>query len=200
MTAALNAGTTDGSSVATSHLTATVAGVAAVAGVAWVALGIESVVRPEVMHYRDALVLVPLLLYAVTVGGIQALQRHRSGRLGKWSAAIVIGAISLVVAANVAMLLGVEGAQQAAFPLGPLGWIVGMVAFGVATARAGVLTRRDGWLLALSQPLTMVTSLVLSPIAPLAERGTFSGTIAHGVVMLLLATSLRRVARSDQQR
>lgn len=198
-TTAPNSGTTDRSS-ATSELAATIAGVAAAGGVAWLAIGIESIVRPEVMHYRDALVLVPLSLYAVTIAGIQALQRHRSGRLGKWSAAAVIGAITLIVAANVAMLLGADGAQQAAFPLGPLGWIGGMIAFGIATARAGVLPRRDGWLIALSQPLTMITALALSPIAPLTERGAFSGTVAHGVVMLVLATSLRRVARSGPQR
>lgn len=195
-----SARTADRPALAAGHLAATIARVATVAGVAWLALGIESVVRPEVMHYRDALVLVPLSLYAATVGGIQRLQRHRSGRLGNRSAALVISAITLIVAANVAMLLGADDAQKAAFPLGPLGWIGGMIAFGVATARAGVLPRRDAWLLALSQPLSMITSLALSPIAPVAERGAFSGVVAHGIVLLVLATSLRRVDQPGPQR
>lgn len=199
-TTAPSARTADRPAVAAGDLAATVARVAAVTGVAWLALGIESVVRPEVMHYRDALVLVPLSLYAVTVGGIQRLQRRRSGRLGKWSAVLVIGVITVIVVANAAMLLGVDDAQKAAFPLGPLGWIGGMIAFGVATARAGVLPRRDAWLLALSQPLSMVTSLVLSPIAPVEDRGAFSGVAAHGIVLLVVATSLRRLAPAGHQR
>jgi hypothetical protein len=58
-----------------------------------------------------------------------------------------------------------------------------------------VLPRWTGWLIALTQPLTMATGLALSPWAALEPHGSYSGAVAHGLVCLALATALMRLAR-----
>lgn len=169
--------------------TVTVAGLAA-AG--WLVLGLESLARHEPRQYRDGLFLAPWALYAATIAGIHLLQRHRGGRLERWGFRAVMGAMALTAVGNVGIVLGSDTLRSAAFPLGPVGFVLGMAAFGLGTNRAGMHPRRVGTLIALAQPLTMATGLALSPVAGLHETGSYPGAMFHGVVLLLLVAVLRR--------
>jgi len=175
------------------QLARTAATVAAVGGLAWVALASDSILRPDPREYRDALLLVPWVLYAVTLACIHRLQRHRSSRLERWGFAMVMITAGLVAVASVDLVIGTEAVQFLGFPLGALAWTAGMAAFGAGTVRAGVFPRRVGWAIALSQPLTMALAVILMSLLSLElqDRGSYTGVLAHGAVMLLLAAALR---------
>lgn len=137
---------------------------------AWL-LGAESFVRPGSHQSRDALFLVPWALYAAVITGIHLVQRSHASRVERWAYRFLMLAIASGAVANVALVLGADGLANAAFRLGAGGFLVGMAAFGPATARAGVLPTRVGRLLAVAQPLTMLTGVALSPIAGCTRRG-----------------------------
>lgn len=170
----------------------TAATVATLGGLAWIALGSDSILRPDPRDYRDALLLVPWVLYAITLACMHRLQRHRSSRLERWGIGAVIVTAALVAVASVDLVVGTEAVQFLGFPLGALLWTLGMVAFGAGTVRAGVFPRWAGWAIALSQPLTIALSVVVMSVLSIevADRGSYTGVVVHGAVMLLLAKAL----------
>lgn len=180
------------------NLAGTAAAVAIAGALAWMALAGDSILRPDPRDYRDALFLAPWILYAATLACIHWLQRHRAAALERWSFRLVMVTAALVAVASVDLVIGTEAVQVLGFPLGALAWTLSMVAFGAATVRAGVFPRRVGWAIALSQPLTIAVAVALSPIAPLHDRGGYSGALAHGAVMLVLAAALRNASRSTE--
>lgn len=176
-------------------LAATAATAAVLGGLAWIALGADSILRPDPRDYRDALFLVPWVLYAVTLAFIHRLQRHRSGRLEGWGYLAVIITAALVAVASIDLVIGTEAVQVLGFPLGALAWTLAMVAFGAGTVRAGVFPRLVGWGIALSQPLTIALSIPLDMLGiEVQDRGSYTGVLAHGAVMLMLAATLRDVS------
>jgi len=160
---------------------------------AWVALGAESVVRGGEMHYRDALWTIPWTLTMITFAHLHVLQRRHN----RWTAAAggaVLVTMAMLLVGFSGLVLGVDRLAVLGFPLGALLWLVAMVPFGVATARAGVVPVRVGVALALLEPGSILTGLALSPIAGLHERGNFSGGLEKGLVVLVLATALGAAA------
>ncbi len=110
-----------------------------------------------------------MLLLAVALAGLHARQARSSGRLGLGGFVVaMIGATIFV------LLFAIVGVAQALFGFDPeesaivgvgllvgfLGVLVGMVLFGIATARAGVFPRWAGVLLALGLPLTLAIDLL----------------------------------------
>lgn len=168
-------------------------------GLTWIALAGDSILRPDPQHYRDALFLVPWTLYAVTLGCIHRLQRHGAGTIERWGFCAVTITATLVAIAQVDLVIGTEAIQGLGFPLGVLAWTLGMVAFGAGTVRARVFPRRVGWAIAVSQPLTIATALLLSAVTggPY-ERGSYTGAVVHGVMMLVLAAALRDRGRQGE--
>lgn len=173
---------------------------AVIGAAAWVALAADSILRPDPRAYRDALVLVPWILFAATLACVHKLQRDRGGTGERWGYRVVMVAMALVVVGNIAVVLGVDGLQLLGFPLGALGFLVGMVAFGAGTVRANVFPRRVGWSIALAQFLTVAASTALSPLAALPDDGygSYTGGVAHGVVMLVINASLRQHRRTGE--
>lgn len=49
----------------------------------------------------------------------------------------------------------------------------------------------DGALIALSEPLTVLAGLALSPLSPLSGFGDYFGAIAHGLIWLTTGATLR---------
>jgi hypothetical protein len=180
------------------NLAGTAATVAFAGAFAWIALAGDSILRPDPRDYRDALLLAPWTLYAATLACIHWLQRHRAGALEQWSFRLVMVAAALVAIGSVDRVIGTEAVQVLGFPLGVLAWTLSMAALGAGTVRAGVFPRRVGWAIALSQPLTVAVGVALSPIVPLQEWGSYSGALAHGAVMLLLAAAFRNASRSTE--
>jgi hypothetical protein len=172
-----------------------VAVVAALAGVGFLALGVESVLgRDGIVDGRDLAFIAPWVLLGLTVWGVHVVQRPADGRLGARAAGVVLAAVLVTSVGTVGLGLDVP-ALEAVVPLGALLFVGGMVAMGIATTKAGVLPRWAGWLIALTQPLTMATGVALSPWAALEPHGSYSGAVTHGVVCLALAGALVRVGR-----
>lgn len=171
----------------------TTATIATVGALAWIALATDSLLRPEPRDYRDALFLVPWALYAATLAGVHRLQRHGSRSLEHWAFRVVTATAVLVAVGSVGHVVGAEALEVLSFPIGALVWTLGMIAFGVGTARTALFPRRVGWAIALSQPLTIAISTVAFSI--LAEEpdgwGSYPGVIGHAAVMLVLIAALR---------
>ena len=162
---------------------------------AWIALATDSIVRPDAYRYRDGLLLVPWVLLAATLVCIHRLQREHAGSVERWGLRSLMASMAFVAVGNFDIVLR-NADKNLAFPLGAVIFMGSLVAFGIGTARAGVLPRRVGLAIAASQLLTMATGLALSPLVPLHDYGSYSGGLAHGAVMLILAASLRTYARS----
>jgi hypothetical protein len=165
-------------------------GVAGLAAVSWCLLGVESIVRPGQHNYRDALWLVPWLLTAAALHRLHVAQRRPGARLEHWSYGVVLAAMAACAAGNLGLLFDIEALMALGFPLGALLWTLALVPFGVATVRAGVVPRHVGVALALLEPGSLLTGLLLSPIAGLADRGAYSAGIEKGLVLWLVARAL----------
>ncbi len=165
---------------------------AALCGIAWMGLGIESIVRQEPHNYRDALFYVPWVLLLATVTGIHQLQQRRDRKLERVGYFGVVGSMALVIVAGALIVTGAAGNYFAvAMPL----WIISIAMFGVATARAGVFPRWVGVGLVVSQPLAIAAGVAMSPWIELQERGSYSGAVAHGAVFLAIAAGVHRVVQ-----
>lgn len=164
--------------------------VAAFAAAAWVGISLESIVRPGEHDYRDGLILLPWVLSMAAFAALHRAQRHGAGlleRVGFW---LAITAMALIAIGNVGMLTGADALTPLGFPIGPLVWIPSMVAWGVGTARARVVSRWVGAGIALSEPLTIGLALALSPISPVVERGSYTGALANGLVLAGMGLAL----------
>jgi hypothetical protein len=162
---------------------------ATLAGAAWTALGLESILRPEQHNYRDYVMFVPWLLTLVAIIGIHQIQRAYGGRLERWGFAAVAASMTLGALAAIPQAFGqLESSFVVVAPV----WVFGMIVFGIGTARAGVFPRWVGVLLAMSELLTMAAAAAMSPWVPIRDRGSFSGAIAHGVVFLLISFAVDR--------
>lgn len=160
------------------------------AAVAWMLLGLESIVRGGERHYRDVLWNVPWVLTIATLAVVHAGQRHVVSRAGRIAAAGLGVSMVAVLAGNIGVITDNDALKTLGFPIGPIVWIAAMVAYGASTIRAGVFPQRIGWAIVLLEPLSIVTGVVLSPIAGLYDRGNFSGAVEKGVVLWIIATAL----------
>ena len=156
---------------------------AAVAAVCWIELGLDSILRPQQIDYRDALWIVP---FALTAASFLCMQRAqpRAGRLGFYS---VMAASALTFAGNVGMLTDQPALAKLGFPWGAAVWTIGLILFGIATLKAGVFPRYVGIAIILLEPGSILTGLALSPIAPLHDRGAYSAGVEKGLVMALVS-------------
>ncbi len=170
------------------------AAAAFVAAALWSIVAIDSLVRHDPEDYRNALLLLPWLLTMAALTGIHLTQHHRSGRLERVGYRVVIGGMSLT-AVGLAGYVG--GIEEMAFVevAGMVPFILGMIAFGVGTYRAGVFPKHVGIAIALTQPLTMAMGVALSPIAGLHDHGSYTGAIVHGAVLATVGLALFRLRR-----
>ena len=163
------------------------------AGLAGVSAGLDGVVWPAALLLGTFGILVAL-------AGLSAFQAHRSPKL-VW-AAFVIPALGTMLS-----MLGIAGmvlapgdlpfiaswSSWSVWFLGVVGIIVGSVAFGAATLRAGVLSRSAAIALATSSIVLLLVSMGLQvdttttvgQVLILAVVGSFSGSwVALGTVAL----------------
>ncbi|SHN27181.1 hypothetical protein [Cryptosporangium aurantiacum] len=173
------------------------AAAATAAAICWIALGIDSVARGGAETSRDVFVLLPWVLTAFAVTQLHLAQRPPAGRrtwiepVGYWA---VMVAMLLTLVGTAAWPLDIPALQVLGFPLGVMIWLVAMIAFGWGTVRAGVFPTWAGVLLALLEPGSILTGLLLSPIAGLEDHGNYSAGLEKGVLLLLLAGALRRAS------
>ena len=169
--------------------------VALFAGLFWLCFGLESIVRPHEHNYRNALFYIPWFPSMAVVFGLHDLHRDHGARFERWAAWLLMGAMALVLAAQPAFIFGNDVLLPFAVA-GFIGFLVGTVLFGVALYRAGVLPKPLAIGFAATQLGTMATGLALSPWVPLADDGSYSGAVFHGVVFTSLAVWLIRRAKS----
>jgi hypothetical protein len=148
-------------------------------GAAWLALGLSNVFGYlQAIPGREdvALLVLALLLTAAGLVGLHALQGESHGLLGRAGFYMAIAALSARALGAVAFLLGSSALEWISLP-GTLGMLIGFVAYGLATLRAGVLPRWYGVALTVSVPASL----------PLAVYGT----ALFGLILVVLGLALR---------
>lgn len=168
---------------------------AAIAAACWTALGAESILRPWQANYRDALVLIPFGLTAISFIFAHAVQRARGGRAEAigYYCAITASVLALLGAAGV--MSGRDSLQVLVFPWGALLWMVGLTVFGIGTLLAKTLPRYVGIAILLLEPGSLVTGLLLSPIAPVRDHGSYTAGVEKGLAMAIVAIGMRSLRR-----
>jgi hypothetical protein len=141
--------------------------------------------------YLDVLILIPLALTLAAVVALHTIQGERTGWLGRAGFLLALVAIPAVMLGTLFHVVGLNELEWVGFPLGAIGFLAFLVLLGMATARAGVFPRWWGVVLALSQPLTILVALALSPISPVTDYGNYTGAIVHGAVWLAFAYLVR---------
>jgi hypothetical protein len=168
-----------------------------VAGIGWATAGLLSLALRKPHGFLDILLSVPILVMLGAVSGLHALQRERAGRLGAVGYRAMLLGTPVVLLGQVGIIVDNELLLKTALPAGMSIWILGLILFGAATARARLLPRWIGIGIALSQGLAVLVGLALSPISPLANSGTYTGALAHGAVWLAVAVALRSLAGAE---
>jgi hypothetical protein len=148
-------------------------------GVVWLVLGLSSAFGylQAIPGREDVVLLIlALLLTAAGLVGLHALQAGKHGLVGQ--AGFYITFASLVARALAAgvYLAGSSALSWISYPWGTIGMLVGLVAYGLATLRAGVLPRWYGLALIVTMPLSL----------PLAAYGS----ALFGLIMVVLGYAL----------
>ncbi|GAA2893100.1 hypothetical protein GCM10010517_57630 [Streptosporangium fragile] len=164
----------------------------------WTALAVESFITPPPQDYRDALILIPWTLYAIVIVGVHQAQRERTGGFAVIGLVLTLAGMATSAVGNVGVLLGSQAMVAVSFPIGPGLFSLGMLLFGIATFRAGILPRYAGVMLVLAQPLTIGIGVALSWHVPVHPHGSFTGGLGHGITVLMLAIALVRVQRMGE--
>ena len=147
-------------------------------GATWLVLGLS--IRfgyLQAIPGREDVVLfvVALLLTAVGLVGLHTLQRGSYGLLGQVGFYLALVAVAARILGAAVFLAGSSALEWISLPA-TLGMFVGLVLYGVATLRAGVLPRWYGLALILCMPVSL----------PLAVYGT----ALFGLIMVVLGYTL----------
>jgi hypothetical protein len=161
--------------------------VAGVGAAAWIALGLESILRPVQDNRRDAVWMIPFLFTVASFWFIHAVQSSSAGKFERVTYWLVMISSALVFLGNNGLVFNIPLLQVLGFPLGAILWTIGTALFGAGTIRARVLPRFAGLVLIVLEPCSILTGLVLSPIAPLCPRGAYSGGVEKGAMLALIA-------------
>jgi hypothetical protein len=110
-------------------------------GVVWVIAGILEGFAGDPPTFGPLAYTVAVLLTAVGVLGIHALQKENYGRIGRGGLYTFLIAAACQILGMVVFILGSAALGFLVFPLGTLGIIVGLALYGAATLQAKVLPR-----------------------------------------------------------
>jgi hypothetical protein len=168
--------------------------------VLWVLLGIDSIVRPVQDNRREIFWWFPYLFMMLTIIGAHRVQGRRELRLERYCYWVVMFAWILVFIGNLGLVFNIPALLPLGFPGGAIVGAVGLIVYGVATWRARVLPWYAGLGFMLWEPGSIATGLLLAPISPLRERGSYSAGIWKGFAIGLVALGLHAVSkRLDRQ-
>ncbi|HEY6182278.1 MAG TPA: hypothetical protein VIW67_08530, partial [Terriglobales bacterium] len=163
------------------------------AAVSWVLLGIESIVRPRQVNFRDVVWIIPFSLTTAAFVYLHLVQRSRESKVETIGFYAVIIASLLAFLGNVGVQLDAPMLAKFGFPWGALLWMAGLIVFGIGTWIAKVLPWYVGLALILLEPGALLTGLALAPVAPLHDRGAYSAGIEKGFVLAVVALALSQL-------
>jgi hypothetical protein len=147
-------------------------------GAVWAVLGLSAVFGYlQAIPGREDVVLFifALLLTAVGLVGLHALQGGNYGPLGRVGLYVALAAVAARISGAVVFLAGSSALEWISSP-GTVGMLVGFVLYGLATLRAGVLPRWYGLALIVCMPVSL----------PLAVYGT----ALFGLILVALGYAL----------
>jgi hypothetical protein len=174
-------------------------GVAYAAAGCWVALGLESIIRPEQANYRDWLWILPFSLTILTFYFLHVVQRGTTANMERAGFYFVMVASALTLLGNIGVSLEQRTLATLGFPWGAVLWTVGLVGFGIGTWQAKVLPRYVALTLILLEPGSILTGVLLVPVAPLHPRGGYSAGVEKGLCLAIMGMGLRALLTRDQE-
>jgi hypothetical protein len=155
------------------------------------AMAIVEVLSPvEAGPVGSALFLVFLVLLLGALVGFHAFQRDAYGRFGTFGFSTTVFGVTAQAIAAAGIVLGTE-ALQPLDDVGSLAVLVGFVAYGVATYRAGRLPRWCG----VAIPGAFVGWILLA--VSLGDLGSVLGGVFLGLIWIALGYTLRSRAVAD---
>jgi hypothetical protein len=161
--------------------------VAALGAVAWIALGIDSILRPVEDDRRDVVWMIPFALTLISFWLIHTAQKLAGGRFERIAYWSVMTASALAFAGIIGLVFGIPSLET-----------LGL--FGVATIKTGVFPKYVGIALILFEPGSILTRMALSPIAPLQPRGAYSAGLEKGAVLAAIAYGFLALQTDREQR
>lgn len=157
----------------------------------WFLLSVASVAEPDPERYLDALIIGPIILTFIAVAAIHTLQRAAAGRLGQIGFWTLGAGTVIAVVVQIAIVASDDARTGPVVLAGLIVWLAGLVIYGIATARAGVLPVWSGILIATSQLFAVAGGLALSPFSSLTnDGGDYSGAVGHAIVWFVIGRVL----------
>ena len=158
---------------------------------AWIVLGMDSILRPVQDNRRDVFWWFPFAFMMLAIVAVHRVQRWRGLRVERYTYYSVMFASALALLGNLGLVFNMPLLAKLGFPAGGLLFMVGLAAFGIGTWRAKVLPRYAAMALILWEPGSIATGLLLAPISPLHERGTYSAGVWKGLAMGIVSMALQ---------
>jgi len=159
----------------------------------WIAFGIESILNPAPNNTRDAVWLLPGGLMFVVFWLVHLVQRSPQARFERIAYWFLMAASALAMTVVVGLVSNTPALVGFTAIVGILSWIVGLLVYGVATWRTGVLPRWAALAIILFEPGSVAFGLALSPIAPIHDRGAYSAGVEKGIALAVIALGLLAV-------
>ena len=101
-----------------------------------------------------------------------------------------MAASALVMTVVVGLVWNISALVGFTAVVGILSWIVGLVVYGIATWKTGVLPWWSAVAIILFEPGSVAFGLALSPIAPIHDRGAYSAGVEKGIALAVVAIGL----------
>lgn len=163
--------------------------------VAWIVLGLDSISRPVQDNRRDVFWWLPFGLFVVSVVAVHRVQRSGALRMERYTYWAVMLASGLALLGNLGVMFNNSLLATMGFPGGAIVFTLGLVVFGIATWRARSFPKYVALALILWEPGSIATGLLLAPISPLHDRGSYSAGVWKGFMAALVAWGLRCAAQ-----
>jgi hypothetical protein len=161
----------------------------------WILLGIDSIIRPIQDNRREIFWWFPAFFMLLTIIAVHLVQRRSDLRLERYSYWVVFVAWLLVFAGNLGLVFNIPALLPLGFPGRAVVGAVGLIVYGIVTWRAKVLHWSSGLGLMLWEPGSIAAGLLLAPISPLRDRGSYSAGVWKGFAIGVVGFGLQAVAK-----